>query len=85
MNDYAPCPKCRASSAQRMKFTWWGGVLGPKVLTHVKCAGCGTRYNGKTGTYNTARIAIYMTLVGLISFGLMFVLAAAYVLVNMSR
>ncbi|MEO8041040.1 MAG: hypothetical protein ABI646_00400 [Acidobacteriota bacterium] len=38
--DYVPCPKCGGPAA-KLKFTWWGGILGPKMLTHVKCTSCG--------------------------------------------
>ena len=66
---YASCPKCNAGGAERMSFTWWGGVIGPKVLTHVKCPGCGHAYNGKTGRDNTNGIIIYSVIVGVIAFG----------------
>ena len=83
--NYAPCPKCRGVSAERLKFTWWGGVLGPKLLTHVKCPACGHKYNGKTGADNTARIAIYMGVIAVISFGLMCVLFAGLALLSLSK
>ena len=53
-----------------MSFTWWGGVIGPKVLTHVKCPRCRHAYNGKTGRDNTTGIVIYSVVVGVIAFGL---------------
>lgn len=56
---YAPCPSCKVSDAEPMSFTWWGGVIGPKLLTHVKCQGCGTAYNGATGHLNTVGIVVY--------------------------
>src|SRR4051794_17358798 len=59
MSTYAPCPNCQNSYANPVSFTWWGGMLGPKLLTHVKCASCGTAYNGKSGASNAANIAIY--------------------------
>jgi hypothetical protein len=68
---YAPCPNCSCPNAKRVSFTLWGGVLGPKLLTHVKCTKCGAKYNGKTGESNTTGIIIY-TIVGfVIVFGLM--------------
>ena len=70
--NYAPCPKCGAADPQLLKFTWWGGALGPKMLTHVKCQTCGNKYNGKTGGENTAGVVIYMLVAGAISFVLMF-------------
>jgi len=67
---YAPCPRCNSIGAEKMSFTWWGGVIGPKVLTHVKCPQCGHAYNGKTGRDNTNGIIIYSVVVGIIAFGL---------------
>ena len=75
--NYASCPKCRASAAEKVKFTWWGGVLGPKVLSHVKCNACGHKYNGKTGQDNTTGIIIYSVVVIIFCFGLMFLLFGA--------
>ncbi len=63
--EFAPCPKCGGTTAKRINFTWWGGALGPRMFTHVKCLGCGTHYNGKTGRSNNTAIAVY-TLVGLV-------------------
>ena len=60
---FAPCPQCHCQYADRVKFSWWGGVLGPKMFTHVKCRNCGSCYNGKHGTWNTTNITIY-TIVG---------------------
>jgi uncharacterized Zn finger protein len=67
MAEYAPCPKCSALEAKKVGFTWWGGVLGPSLLTHVKCPNCGTAYNGKTGQSNTTGIIIYSVVIGVIA------------------
>lgn len=56
---YAPCPRCQRRDAHPVGFTWWGGAIGGKMLTHVKCQGCGYAYNGKTGRSNTTGIIIY--------------------------
>lgn len=64
-SKYAPCPNCGAYGATKVGFTWWGGVLGPALMTHVKCPNCRTCYNGKTGRSNSTAIAIY-TIVGLV-------------------
>ena len=77
MNQFAPCPKCSNSNAEQLKFTWWGGLIGPKILKHVKCQSCGAKYNGKTGKDNTAGIVIYTLIVGVIVFGLMMVFFTA--------
>jgi len=42
-------------------FSWWGGLVGPMLLTHVKCPQCRTKYNGNTGRSNAKGIAIYFT------------------------
>ena len=77
MNQFAPCPKCSNSNAEQLKFTWWGGLIGPKILKHVKCQSCGAKYNGKTGKDNTTGIVIYTLIVGVIVFGLMMVFFTA--------
>ena len=64
--QFAPCPTCQRPDAEQMKFTWWGGLLGPRLLTHVKCKGCGTAYNGKTGQSNTTNIVIYSVVLAVI-------------------
>lgn len=74
MNEYAPCPSCGNSNAQQLKFTWWGGVLGPKLLHHVKCNSCNVKYNGKSGKSNTTNIIIYAVVLGVIGFALVFAL-----------
>jgi len=71
MTSHVPCPKCRGH-AEPVKFTWWGGVLGPKLLTHVKCQSCGHAYNGKSGKDNTAGIAIYFAVIAVLAFVVMF-------------
>ncbi|MEW6212576.1 MAG: hypothetical protein AB1631_29895 [Acidobacteriota bacterium] len=59
MNGFAPCPKCQSDAAEKVGFTWWGGLIGPRLLNHVKCNRCGATYNGKTGQSNTTGIIIY--------------------------
>ena len=76
-NTYAPCPKCRNSAGEKIRFTWWGGILGPKLLTHVKCRDCGNKYNGKSGKDNTAGIVIYSAVVAVLVLGLVVVMFAA--------
>jgi len=67
------CPKCGDPRSTKVSFTWWGGLLGPRMLTHVKCMGCGTGYNGKTGKYNTTGITIYC----LVAFGIVIAILVA--------
>jgi transposase-like protein len=68
MNQFASCPKCSNSIAKQVGFTWWGGVIGPKMFSHVKCQSCGKTYNGKTGKDNTTNIIVYSLVLGLIAF-----------------
>jgi rubredoxin len=57
--QYAACPKCGITNAKKVRYTWWGGLLGPAILSQVKCESCGTSYNAKTGKDNTTGIIIY--------------------------
>ena len=70
MSQYVPCPKCSTPDPEQVKFTWWGGMLGPKLLSHVKCARCGNAYNGKSGNSNAQNILIY----SLVTVGIVFVI-----------
>jgi endogenous inhibitor of DNA gyrase (YacG/DUF329 family) len=70
MSQYVPCPQCSTPDPEQVKFTWWGGILGPKLLSHVKCARCGNAYNGKSGSSNTQNILIY----SLVTVGIVFVI-----------
>ena len=58
-DQVAPCPKCKNTSATKVRFTWWGGALGPKLFHVVQCTQCRTRFNGKTGGSLTNVIIVY--------------------------
>lgn len=75
-SEFVACPNCRQSTAERIKWTFWGGMLGPKLFTHVKCRNCGTKYNGKTGRSNDAAIAIYLVVSVLLGFAIAAVVMA---------
>ena len=83
MNQFAPCPRCRQFAAEKVSFTWWGGLIGPKLLSHVKCRACGSGYNGKTGKDNTTGIVIYSVVIAVLCMGLVFGLGILTVLVSM--
>ena len=61
-SKYAACNKCQSVNAQLMKYTLWGGMIGPKMFTHVKCQTCGAKYNGKTGKSNLVSIILYQVI-----------------------
>ncbi|MGE0550965.1 MAG: hypothetical protein AB7O24_34350 [Kofleriaceae bacterium] len=60
----APCYGCGSTNANKVGFSWWGGLLGPKMFNHVVCAQCGKTFDSNTGRSNDTKIAIYL-LVGL--------------------
>lgn len=76
----APCPKCGAVGAQKVRFTWWGGLLGPRLFHHVRCPSCRAAYNGKTGRFNTTSIVVYMIVVFILAFAAAAALLAGMVL-----
>jgi hypothetical protein len=85
MTSYAPCPKCHSANAEKVKFSWWGGVLGPKMLTHVKCGNCGYKYNGKSGRDNTLGVVIYTMVVAGLGFIIFFVIALFLVYMSFNK
>jgi hypothetical protein len=68
-----PCPRCGSVAKKPVTFTWWGGLVGPKLFHHVKCLGCGYAYNGKTGKSNNKAIAIYTIVAFVVVIGLVIV------------
>jgi len=59
------CPRCRLDVEPRpVGFTWWGGLVGPRLLSHVECPSCGARFNGKSGQDNTSGIVLYCLILG---------------------
>jgi hypothetical protein len=59
----APCPSCGNTQTGTVGFTWWGGIVGPRIFNVVRCLNCGTQYNGKKGTYLGKSIAMYYGIV----------------------
>jgi len=72
------CPKCGNASVSPVKYTWWGGLLGPKMFHHTKCNGCGYRYNSKTRKSNTNAIIIYSIVLFVIAFAVFYMLQNSY-------
>jgi hypothetical protein len=71
-NNESGCPKCGSGLISPVKYTWWGGVLGPKLLHHTKCNACNFKYNAKTRKSNTNGIIIYSVVLAAIAFILFF-------------
>lgn len=77
--NYKQCPTCGqggVGGVTVVQQVWWGGWLGPRIFSLVKCKNCGTVYNIKKG-HNAKRysdIAIVLTIVSVILFILPFTL-----------
>lgn len=63
------CPRCNNPNLSKPSFTWWGGILGPKLFNHTVCSGCHFSFNGKTGKSNNAVIAIYIVVILILVLG----------------
>ncbi|MBK7434652.1 MAG: hypothetical protein IPI66_12675 [Chitinophagaceae bacterium] len=59
INKENGCPKCGSLNVEAVKYTWWGGWLGPKMFHHTRCGDCQFRFNRKTRKSNTVPIIIY--------------------------
>jgi hypothetical protein len=62
--DYAGtprCPGCGGGPLVEPKFTWWGGLVGHKVLGVQRCAACRKWWVKKTGAPGGTRVALYAT------------------------
>jgi len=77
MNEMA-CPKCGSKTVSKVKYTWWGGMLGPKLLHHVKCGNCTYTFNSKTGKSNTPGIIICSILIFAAAFLLFYAIRNMY-------
>jgi hypothetical protein len=77
MTRKLPCPKCGSEFVEPVKFSWWGGVLGPKILSLTKCMTCGAKFNGKTGADATGGIITYCIVTGVIAFVIFFLIFSA--------
>ncbi len=86
--EWAECPNCGATDATRVRWTFWGGLIGPMIINTVRCNDCGTKYNGIHGDSNTTRIVIYFvvnTLIGLVLIGVAVAAAVAFNSITPSR
>lgn len=59
------CPQCGSGNVDSVSYTWWGGVIGPRIFHHTKCKGCGYTYNSKTRKSNNTNILLF-SLIGVV-------------------
>lgn len=70
------CPQCRSTRLKDPKFTWWGGLLGPKLLKHRVCSDCGFGFNRETGLGNRNKVIVYVVVASVL--GAVLILAYAW-------
>ncbi|MFI5385826.1 MAG: hypothetical protein ACHQ50_06865 [Fimbriimonadales bacterium] len=51
---------------RKIKFSWWGGVVGPGIMNLMKCESCGCQFNGKTGRPALKAIVAYNVVIYLL-------------------
>ncbi len=66
------CPVCGSQNVAPVTYTWWGGVIGPKILHHTKCKDCKHTYNRKTRQTNTKAIILYSVIIFVVMFAVTF-------------
>ena len=66
-----PCPRCGQIGANIRTWSWWGGLLGPKILKQATCMFCNQDFNHQTGKPITGQtVALYVLVPFAIIFGL---------------
>ena len=68
------CPKCNSQNVNKVGYTWWGGVIGPRLMNHTKCKDCSYTFNSKTRASNTNKIIIYSVVLLVIGIGIILLL-----------
>jgi hypothetical protein len=68
------CPGCSSRATKKVKYTWWGGVLGPGLFNLMKCESCRCQFNGKTGKPALKAIIVYNVVAFAIVFSVVFFL-----------
>lgn len=68
------CPKCGSELVTPVRYTWWGGLIGPRIFHHTKCESCGYRYNSKTRKSNTPSIIIYSVILFVVAYAVFYFL-----------
>lgn len=46
-----PCVRCPTGEAARLRWSWWGGWIGPRLLGYVHCQECGTIWSTRPGSW----------------------------------
>jgi hypothetical protein len=54
------CPECNSTDLKKPRWTWWGGVIGPRLMNHTVCRNCGFGFNAKTRKSNKTTISLYI-------------------------
>lgn len=75
------CPRCASPHVERPNFTWWGGIVGPRIMGILKCKYCSYEFVGKTGKEATQAKRIYLFGAILVFSALGFVIGCAAVFV----
>ena len=55
-----PCPGCGGGPIAEPSFTWWGGLIGHKLLNVEQCKSCRKWWVKSTAQPGTTRVTIYM-------------------------
>ena len=45
----ARCPRCPMGEGLPQRWTWWGGLFGPRLLRYAACLDCGATWSTRTG------------------------------------
>ncbi len=69
------CPKCQGNQTREVKYTWWGGLVGPKMMNLQKCEACRFQFNRKTNKGVLNAIIAYNVILLAIAFVFLFAVA----------
>jgi transcription elongation factor Elf1 len=53
------CPRCGCPYIDEVRYTWWGGVLGPSMMSLMNCRNCKLKFNAKTMRDASTAITVY--------------------------
>ena len=70
------CPGCGSGPIEEPSFTWWGGLVGHKILNVEQCRACRKWWVKGTQQSGSTRVTIYMVVgivLGLVIVGVFFV------------